>query len=246
MTNDDVIKLTKAGLGEETIVLAVKNAPETDFDTSSDGLIALTQAGVSGEIVNAMLTAGQPEAAAPAGPGANAAVADQHDPQEITLITDDAEQELLYTSAQMRTAARAFGFGGVATYAVLRGSNAQLRITDTEPEFIIAAPGRAQPDAYAQLASFAIRGNGSREVLVGGGYMSYSTGIHPDRIMPISFAPLEDQSKAPEGFTLYRIKTTEPLAPGEYAVVFYSSEVALPGMLFGGGNAYFDFGIDPQ
>lgn len=54
ITNDDVISMTKAGIGEQTIILAIQRGP-VKFDTSPQALIALKGAGVSDKVLNAML-----------------------------------------------------------------------------------------------------------------------------------------------------------------------------------------------
>lgn len=55
MTNDDVIRLVRSGLGEDTIVQAV-NAGEPGFDTSTDGLVKLKQFGVSDRIIQLLIS----------------------------------------------------------------------------------------------------------------------------------------------------------------------------------------------
>jgi len=70
LTNDDVLKMVEAGFTAETIIAAI-NSHEPNFDISVDGLIALKGAGVSDDIIRAMLAAAQsaeelsPEAAVP-------------------------------------------------------------------------------------------------------------------------------------------------------------------------------------
>jgi hypothetical protein len=54
LTNDAVIKMTKAGLSDELIVTTV-NASQSRFDTSADGLIALKTGGVTDKVVSAIL-----------------------------------------------------------------------------------------------------------------------------------------------------------------------------------------------
>ncbi len=56
LTNNDVVKMVKAGLPEATIVNAIATR-DTQFDLSSAGLQALGQAGVSSKVVRAMLAA---------------------------------------------------------------------------------------------------------------------------------------------------------------------------------------------
>ena len=55
ITNSDVISMTKAGIGEQTIILAIQRAP-VRFDTSPNALIALKSAGVSDNVLNTMLS----------------------------------------------------------------------------------------------------------------------------------------------------------------------------------------------
>jgi hypothetical protein len=72
LTNADVVKLVQAGLGDDTILLAIQNS-NTNFDTSPEALIDLKAKGVSPAVLNAVLKAGTashsptaPAAAAPA------------------------------------------------------------------------------------------------------------------------------------------------------------------------------------
>jgi hypothetical protein len=54
ITNSDVISMTKAGIGEQTIILAIQRGPGK-FDTSPQALIALKSGGVSDLVLNAIL-----------------------------------------------------------------------------------------------------------------------------------------------------------------------------------------------
>ena len=66
MTNDDVIKMVKGGLGESTVLQAIDGA-EPGFDTSPDGLVKLKQGGVSDAVIQRILAKkGAAPAAAPA------------------------------------------------------------------------------------------------------------------------------------------------------------------------------------
>ena len=56
ITNTDVVSMTKAGLKEQTIILAIEQGP-TSLDTSPQELVALKKAGVSDAVLNAMLAA---------------------------------------------------------------------------------------------------------------------------------------------------------------------------------------------
>jgi outer membrane lipoprotein SlyB len=64
MTNDDVIKMVRGGLGEATVIQAI-DASEPNFDTSPDGLVKLKQGGVNDTIIQRILgRRGAPAAAA--------------------------------------------------------------------------------------------------------------------------------------------------------------------------------------
>ena len=54
MTNDDVIKLVKGGLGDATVLQAIEGA-EPGFDTTPDGLVRLKQGGVSDAVIQRIL-----------------------------------------------------------------------------------------------------------------------------------------------------------------------------------------------
>ncbi len=55
IANSDVISMTKAGIGDQTIILAIQHGP-AKFDTSPQALIALKRAGVSDKVLNAILS----------------------------------------------------------------------------------------------------------------------------------------------------------------------------------------------
>ena len=243
MTNQSVIDLAKAKMSDDIILSAIRGS-KPSFDLSADGLIALKNAGVSDAVLQEMLRVNSGGAAAPAAAAAGgAAVAGGLNPEEVVLIDGGAEQGMKYLSPQLRAAARALGFGGMAQYAVLAGEAARLRTSKT-PKFRIAVPNNAQPESYFTLASFAVRNNGSREVQVGGGYISYSTGINRDRVVPVRYEQAADQSKAPANFAIYEVTPDKALDKGEYAVVLYSSQIRSTGYFLSGLDSYFDFGVD--
>ena len=59
MTNDDVVKMVKAGVGD-TLVLQQIDRSQPAFDTSVDGVIALKRAGVSDTVINRIMSARAP------------------------------------------------------------------------------------------------------------------------------------------------------------------------------------------
>lgn len=249
MNNDDVIRMWRAKMPEQTILMAIESS-RPNFNTSSQGLIAMHSAGVPQTIVEAVIAASRGSAAPARSVSGSGSSQTRHNgdfnPEEVVIVGGNGSRvSMRYLVPNMRTAARGLGFGGVATYAVLNGVRANHRITDTQPSFLVLAPENAQPESYATLVHLAVRRNNTREVLIGGGYMSYSTGIHPDRVVQVESSREARQVGVPDGYVLYRLTPTKPLIVGEeYAVVFYNTQFRHIGYFMRTGDSYFDFGVD--
>lgn len=98
-----------------------------------------------------------------------AAAAGGINPEEVLVSVGGQESTMQYIIPTVRTAARALGFGGVATYATLQGRQAGRKLPASGLEFIVSVPKNAQAAGYLTLANFAVRNNGTREVQMGGG-----------------------------------------------------------------------------
>jgi hypothetical protein len=71
LTNDSIIKMVKAGLGDDVVISTVKVQP-ANYSTDPDGLIALKGAGVSDKVIAAMVDRmAAPPAAVAAPPAAS-------------------------------------------------------------------------------------------------------------------------------------------------------------------------------
>jgi hypothetical protein len=251
MTNQDVINSVRANIGE-SIILAAIRASKPGFNTSANEIIKLQQSGVSDGLISAVIAAASARTSNPRSAAIAPSRATQgrvaqnradYSPEEVILIDGGQRQPMHYLTPQIRTAVRALGFGGVGQYAVLNGPSAALRLTSRQPEFLLAVPSNAQAESYYTLANFVVRKNGNREVIIGGGYMSYSSGIHRDRVVATKSTQAPDQSGAPSGYTIYRISVLAPLPAGEYAMVLYNSQVRVSGFFAGGLDSYFDFSV---
>lgn len=249
VTNAEIAQLLDAQMPESVILQAIATGTPK-FDTSAKALIALKNKGASPAVLNAVLnpkslTAAPAPAAAPAARATHAAPASLAiNPEEAIVVQGGQETPMQYIVAQTRTAARALGFGGMATYATLTGTKATRRLPSEGFEFIVSVPKNAQAAGYVTIANFAVRNNGTREVSTGGGYMSYSSGINKDRVVAITSEQLPDQSRAKEGFVLYKVKPEKPLGAGEYALIFYTAEVRVSGFFAQAANSFYDFGVD--
>ena len=85
LSNDSIIKMVQAGLGEDIVVNTIKTQPG-NYSATADYLIALKKAGVSDKIIAAMMYTGPTPAAAPA-----AASAPPPPPPPPPMVTETTE-----------------------------------------------------------------------------------------------------------------------------------------------------------
>ena len=57
MRNEDVLKLAAGGLGDDLIIAKIRNSP-TAFVLDTDAMLALKKAGISDQVLSAMISAG--------------------------------------------------------------------------------------------------------------------------------------------------------------------------------------------
>jgi hypothetical protein len=84
LTNEQIVRMAAAGLGDQVLIAKIK-ASDNSFDTSTDGLLALRKKGVSNPVIAAMIAvdgAGPKAVAAPAltGSGVSGAALSQDSP----------------------------------------------------------------------------------------------------------------------------------------------------------------------
>jgi hypothetical protein len=84
VTNSDLIKMVAAGIGDQTIILAIERGP-TMLDTSAQALILLKSAGVSEQALNAILAATKSPSQPHAQPSQSASTS--------SPVTQDLEQK---------------------------------------------------------------------------------------------------------------------------------------------------------
>ena len=244
LTNSDVVEMTKAGLPENTIVLAIQKGP-TQFDTSAQALIQLRNQGVSPRVLDAMIQAGSLVASPP--PANNSTPQSNiNNPFGLppngaanltsagTVILVDAENriEMKYSSTETRTNSM---LGAVVNplhksriRAALSGNHAKLRISNTSPLFEINIDKDANPSDIVTVVKLQPKSETREIETVRGGITGASSGFRKEDLLPIV---IEETSSANRAYKLYRIKLVNALVPGEYAFVYR-------------GYAYYDFGVD--
>lgn len=146
MTNSDVVKLVKAGLSVGTIQSKIASSA-TQFDTSTDALVALAKDGVPDEIIRAMIgrqsAPPRTEAARPAaarvrrydvaihrGKNAKCDGADLRIDRSVVKATRCRDIDFTLAWKDVKSVCYEYGFRGVVEF---RTASASHRISTTTP-----------------------------------------------------------------------------------------------------------------
>lgn len=257
MTNDEVISLVKAGLSGAVIINKIRTS-KSNFDLSTDSLIKLKQAGVSDEIVTAMLEAKSGKTISTATPGATGAgnPNDPSSPHDFGIYLFENKNEVKKmtqltpnVSAQNRTGGgftasiTPLGLGKVKTKANLPGTTATLQLQDAQPVFYFYLDTKSgglntssgipsTPNEFA-LVKFNIRSD-NREVTISkqnayGG----KGGLSDEYVVPFTAESL--------GNGVFKITPKAPLKNGEYG--FYLINSGGSNTSAAVGAKFFDFGV---
>ena len=132
LTNADVLEMSRTGVPESTIILAIQNTPP-NFDVSAEGILALHAAGITEPVLNQM-----PRAATPQKPGSSFGVATGSFPVKA------AAGKTVRFSAWIKTENVRNGYAGLwwrvdgpgegTNRPTLAFDNSQARIIDGTPD----------------------------------------------------------------------------------------------------------------
>ncbi len=261
MTNDEVITLAKAGLNSSIIVNKIRTS-KSNFDLSTDNLIKLKTAGVSDEIVNAMLEAksGKSLTTNSMNSTSSAVAGNPNDPTaphgfgvylyEETNGVKKMTQLAPNVSAQNRTgglftSSMTYGIGKVKTKSNLPGTAANLQIKETQPVFYFYLDTKSgglntssgipsTPNEFA-LIKFNVRSD-NREVTIGkSNAFGAKGGLSDEYVVDYNVEDL--------GGGTFKITPKTTLKNGEYAFYLINSGNSSTGAAV--GAKFFDFGVKP-
>jgi hypothetical protein len=125
LTNADVIKLSKAGLGDDLIMAKVQQAQKVDFKLETDDIIQLKQAGVHQEVISAMLK----RSTAPAAPAGG--TSDSGGFPAVSLVAASGTTALKAVEGDHKQFAAPFV--GLRHFLEFDGKSAGTRIKDRRP-----------------------------------------------------------------------------------------------------------------
>jgi hypothetical protein len=249
--------MVQAKLGDAVIVAKIKSSP-CKFDTSTDALIKLKQAGVSDAVLQAMAEAGVASAPAPSASTPPPDPDDPLSPHESGIYyvhPNPGGRRMVQLEPTVYSGGKTGGlFKSAMTYgiakskwkAVVRGNRANLRLTESRPTFyfyfeekgsslsysgtFLAAASSPNEFILARMESK----KDERQLITGEmGALGASTGTRSKDTVPF------DTQKIRPG--VYRVQPRSDMEPGEYCF-FYAGSTQAMGMT---GGKLFDFGINP-
>ena len=265
LDNAKVATLVAAGLGDEAVIAKIRSSA-AQFDTSTDGLIALRKSGVSSPVIAAMIDAAQ----APNVSGNATASMDSPDPRVphpsgIYLLSDWLPEPKMITidpttSNQTKTGGM-FGYmmtGGLSSVSfntVVPNAAARTAALNARPTFYfyfdqagrsLSNGGQAGPWSTGSVTSpnefslvkFAVKSN-RREAKVG----KFNLGGAKAGVMDEDRIPFEYQQISPG---VFQVRPNTALRSGEYGFI-YSTSTGGGGMGIAGMGALtskiFDFSV---
>jgi hypothetical protein len=247
LTNADVIAMVKANLPENTIILAIQQGP-TDFDTSAQTLIALKNQGISTRILDAMIQAGTSSESQKQQSPSPAAISNGNPVSPIPVAIDsvnygevvmvDGDKRTQMTRGQLNSRAGGFMMQAVNPFkktkvqGTINGNHSQLRTTNTSPTFEVGISSDLNPSDYVTLVKLKARSDRREIELYRAGVTGVSSGFRKEDMIPVTLEELQN-SGGGRRLKTYRIKTVNPIPPGEYALAV-------------GGGLLYDFGIDSK
>lgn len=260
LTNDSVLAMQAAGLGDEVIVAKIRSSPNS-FDTSTAQVIALKGKGLSPAVLAAMISGPSTSVQAKAVFSTDSADPNVPHAAGVYLLDDWNSPARMVkidaTSANQAKTGGIFGYaltGGLASMsvkAVIPGGTARARAGVAQPVFyffvdqsgtnIFSGPmGTSVTPNEFSLVRLAAK-EGRREARVGSMNIGgMKTGVmDKDRI---SFA----YDQVAQG--VYKVTPSAALAPGEYGFLYQPAAAAGfgPNTAGAAGARVFDFSVGAQ
>ena len=253
LTNEKVIKLSKLGLQPSVIVNKIQTS-YTLFDVSTDGLINLSDNGVSADVINEMMKTDAK---------AQLTIANQKDLNDpktmrktgIYLYNPKDSVKIIRRVDPTVTSTNSSGGFGTAlaqhySYGLAKdklksnisGKNSKMQIIDTNPVFYFYFETNTNPGADDWFFATATSPNefclvkldekkDSREMVVGDAN-AYGSSSGISNKIKVSF----DYEEVTEG--IYKVTFKQPIEKGEYCFLYASSTPTRYS-----NNKVFDFGI---
>ena len=112
----------------------------------------------------------------------------------------------------------------------INGNHSQLRTTNTSPTFELGISSDLNPSDYVTVVKLKPRSDRREIEMYRAGVTGVSSGFRKEDMIPVTLEELQN-SDGGKRTKAYRIRTVNPIPPGEYALAV-------------GNGLLYDFGID--
>jgi hypothetical protein len=207
LTNDDVVQLSKLGLGDAVIIAKIEQSAAIDFRLDIPDLERLKAEGVGNDVIAAMLR----KATVPAAPPPAAAPAPAR-PLEgsVFLVGADGGQTAL--DMVPGTVSSTYAFVTVLIYSNFEGLKATVRTTDRQP-ILRLYTARPPKGRYFLVTAKPDEGDGVRSVKLGNmGWWANKRLNAPDVDNLVECEIVEKETG------VWEYKPKKELKPGEYGL----------------------------
>jgi len=227
LTNDSVVKMVKAGLGESLIVDMIRTKPGK-YSTTTDDVVKLKQEGVSENEIAAMVARGSTES--PTAPPASQPAPESSSSNTSSEPPCPAKYGAYYfdgsawkemsqvASGDIAGKARPFGAKAVARF---RDAAAPIAVGES-PKFCLY--GGTQFSRNIVIAAVDVKGDHREIQMAHAGLTGSTSGIPDKKLQPIEVKQVSDYA--------VELWPKSPLAPGQYMI-----------FPMGRGAIGYDFGV---
>ena len=211
MTNSDVVKMVKAGLGEDLVIGAIRGSKDRKFTLTPDGLIQLKSDGVSDRIIAVMLdpNATTPAAGAPASPP-SAAASGPASQADVSLVASDGTRPI---AAEHGETSQSYAGIKMVTWANFRGLASDVRTADKRPTIQIKVNDSKFDSRFFLVKADLDKDDNLRSVRLKSGFYTTSSAFNPDEGWVMQTKSAQDQPG------VWKMTVTKDLPRGEYGVL---------------------------
>lgn len=222
LTNGDVVKLCKSGLGDKVVLAKIKEAASVDFKTGTDDLVKLKSDGCSSTVIEAMLDRSGGSSGSSSSGSSGTASSDTR--VNVKLVSTTGEVQL--TASHGKRQQIVAPFVGYRHFMVYSDLKAEVRIKDRKPSLLVAT--NSNPVEKFYIVTLAVdEDDADRSVdLLSPGAWGGRMGDEPDGDAQIDYTAKEERPG------MWRLTLKKDLKPGEFGL--YETN---------GGDLY-GFGVD--
>src|ERR1043165_368377 len=166
LTNDDVVSMIKAGLGDDLVIAKINSARELNLDVAPETLIKLKKEGVSKAVLDAMIRSSS-------GGGSPAGSSGRGDSRGqlktgVRLVTGERTYDLMsIAGAESST----FAYVTMLLWNNYPGMHAEVRTKDRD-SYILLQSDKSPTGPYYTVRLVSTKGTSDRAVKVGGDGLS--------------------------------------------------------------------------